>query len=237
MKIFSAILIFAFSLSFISCATAFVNDGEYTQIIACGAYGTLGMFDSDTKGKKVNIIERDEYGRVLFEYFAYNSFTQDEDSVYVICQKTDREYTYFYEDVCYTHKTDNPSEIERLKEDNDWKKELNPSEMSRRRVKLSFDLYLIQETLIDYKKAKDFIISNYIEENRFKDFYFEDSDNSGKELYILEAWQDEKSDTIDFYLVLFDTLYNPVLLKITPEQLDRAAIIEFKKINGWSYGF
>lgn len=71
-------------------------------------------------------------GCILFEYTAYNLIVGDNAKVYVICQQYDAESVYFYEDCCYMYASDGESELQMLKDKNDWDKPLDYSKMAQR---------------------------------------------------------------------------------------------------------
>ena len=83
----------------------------------------------------------DEYGRTLISYTSYAtmfglddySYKNGEINTYVICQKTDKKYIYYYDDYCYIFTKQrgeaDDEELDLLKERNDWGKEYNESKM------------------------------------------------------------------------------------------------------------
>lgn len=73
------------------------------------------------------MLELDSVGCILFEYTAYNLIVGDNAKVYVICQQYDAESVYFYEDCCYMYASDGESELQVLKDKNDWDKPLDYS--------------------------------------------------------------------------------------------------------------
>ena len=81
---------------------------EAYRIELCAFHSFPLYMTKDTKSADwdAEIIEKDSYGRVLGELYIYKSLDdkieEGSHKTYVfICQKTTREYVYFYEDINY----------------------------------------------------------------------------------------------------------------------------------------
>ena len=236
------VLVFLLSLSMVSCGVVNSED-NLTSIQACGHYGVLAMSAPDAKHVSVNVIEKDAYGRILFEFSADSAFTEADtfydfdDIAYVICQKAEKDYTYFYEDICYSYDVDNSAVIEELKIKNDWNEELDVTKMSRRKIKLSFDQWFIEKDDLDYSKIIQSLAQYGIDEKNIDFLVFDDFDGYGKELHVLGLKEIAEQETSNFYLVIVNDSYEVSLLKIDPNDFDSRSIAKFKKANGWKYGF
>lgn len=90
---------------------------------------------NDKSRAKVELYEADEYGRQIFIYSQFSTMLQKSISIYLICQKTDSSYAYYYSDVCYVilPKDDVPSEefMKEFKTINDWNESLDNYKMSK----------------------------------------------------------------------------------------------------------
>ena len=124
------------------------------DLAVCGVYSVPGMFCADLKGGSVssNIIDEDLEGRILFDYSTFNIITGKKESAFVICQFRDGDYVYFYEDVCYCLEKNDQQAIESFMTENDWGQPLDFNKMSRRKVKVTIDLFINTETQLEYKK-------------------------------------------------------------------------------------
>ena len=210
------------------------DDGNILQVDLkiCGSYAVPGMFYRDLKGMEstVQVIENDSYGRVLFEYKTRNYIFDEKTTVYVICQKRDFDYVYYYEDICYSFILDEENNFETLKEQNDWDCELNESKMSRRSNDITFDLTIMSHSKLDRQIIKEkYCTNNKVKETDIKEFVLVDYDSAGNALRYV--YHNGKKT---FFIV--DSEYNIVLLEIT-EDFDFSDLAEFKRNNGWKYGF
>ena len=121
---------------------------------------TVPFAEPDTRWNEVLLVEKDKFGRELYCYKSEGSFTnvfsdfsKSADSyscvnLYLIVQKTDKDYVYCY-NRCYAYvpsiENDNSLIIEDLKENNDWN---NPVDNNKLLV-LSKKLYY--NVIQDYK--------------------------------------------------------------------------------------
>ena len=99
---------------------------------------------ADDMGTSITTIESDNYGRVLFQVqFGYSLFYHESSDAknnwlyaYGICQKSDQERTYYYEDDCFQiYKNKDEFTIKQqneLKELNDWGSPLIMDKMTSR---------------------------------------------------------------------------------------------------------
>lgn len=207
------------------------------HLAVCGSYGVPGMFCYELKGDTYScrIIEEDAEGRTLFEYTTRSVISGKEETAYVICQKQDSEYVYFYEDNCYVFSDFDQTSIELLKEKNDWGKPLNQDNMSRRSNAVSADLYIITNTTLDNTKIRSICCDEMgIELSQITELCILDIDTYGHELYWLRF---EKNGYEDGCYVLANSNYNISFLKITDNVIDPGIIASYKKEHGWIYGF
>ena len=153
MKRLSIFFLYLFTLTvLISCK----DISPRHEMLVCGSYSVPGMICYDLKGGKFDceILEEDSHGRILYEYTTKNVITDKEETALVICQMFDSEYVYFYEDKCYLLSGYENSEIDKLKEQNDWNEALDQSKMSRREINISFDLVLMTDSKIEANSVR-----------------------------------------------------------------------------------
>lgn len=205
------------------------------DLTVCGSYAVPGMFCYAFKGDycSVNVIERDEQNRILFEYNCYSVIEEKEKKAYVICQKYDSNYVYYYEDICFSF-SDDEETLSELKAQNDWGKSLNQSKMSRRKCDFTFDLEIIKASELDYGEAREVCAKTFgINEEKIAELCFIDSDSAGNEMCFLKTASDEEKK----YLVVINKDYEIDYLCLTEDLLETEDFIEFKKRVGWVYGF
>lgn len=90
---------------------------------------------NDASRAKVFLKETDTYGRQLFVYRTYSTFLQKSLDIWVVCQKTDSAYAYYYSNIHYllVPRETTPSEnmLANLKQENDWGEALRTDKMSK----------------------------------------------------------------------------------------------------------
>lgn len=227
----SYILIVLIVLS--SCA---MNPHVHLELALCGSYAVPGMFCADLKGGtyEITILEKDAYGRIYFSYSAASAVTQETETALVICQSIDREYVYFYEDICYILQDDSFEAVKMIKEQNDWSKPLDYSKMSRRPNQITFDLFISTNSTLLYGKVIQAVSSELgLSSSQLTQLQFVDADNSGSELY----WSGKfENGTNQSYLLLVSSAYDVCVIKLDDDVGIYDVISDFKAENGWTYG-
>ena len=222
---------------FISFSGCTYNPVPEDFLVACGSFSIPGMFCEGLKGGtyQCKVLEEDRMGRILYNYTTYNSLTDCQETVTIICQGYDKEYVYYYEDQCYLRGSAAASDISQLKEANDWGKPLDHDKMSRREVIITSDRWLNTNTDFDYMDSRFTCCQKlHIQYEQINDLYISDADGAGNSLYVLEIDRDGLEDC---YLALFDKSGNVALHKIEDHQLTTQDLAEFKQENGWVYGY
>jgi hypothetical protein len=113
---------------------------------------------------RVEVIDKDKYGRVLYKYtsnsdalFEYNG---NHICALLVCQKSDEKYAYYYENYSFIistgDETFSESDTQRLKELNDWGTELVSVKLSK--VLNSFGPYG-KQSFFEPEKAEDAVKS------------------------------------------------------------------------------
>lgn len=235
-KIFSIVaLLCAILMCFSSCGLK-NNMGQHMWCMIGAAHAVPGMFGSDTKGDHYAFIEKDSYGRVLFSYKNYCSLSDQNVTAYVICQKYDKKYVYFYEDICYLKGEITEDQIEELKQLNDWDEEPDAKKMSRRQCNLSFDLFITDFSELEYLRLTAKVKKHFEwDDSQYIGLNYDDSDYAGHELYIVVGMDD--SGVKQKYFCIINENYNIASLQITDENEALKLLPEFKQNNGWIYGF
>ncbi len=208
---------------------------EFYDLAICGSYAVPGMYCDDLKGNSVScdVIEKDLYGRILFKYETNSIITSQNEIAYVICQKYDSDYVYFYEDECYLFAKDFEKDSIELKEKNDWNKQLDESKMSRRENKLTFDLQIANSQNLSLSEIEEICASKFqVDSSDIELQGFVDCDSSGKELLLISNSNSEPK----MYFVLINN-YNTAVLEATDQMVNQSQLAEFKRENSWVYGF
>ena len=226
-RLFSLLLFFC--LIFLSsCAYP-----DHWPLHAAGSYSVPGMYYYDTKGaeSEVEVIEVDSEGRTLFYYTAKNLFTGVRETAVVICQKAEQKRVYFYEDRCYLLSGYDQSDVEKLKQENDWGKPLDESKFSVRKFTFSYKGTLNNETHLEYGSVRKNSASFLgIDQSRVSELLVFDCDPKGNFLYRF------KVDDELVYIALVKTNYDVSILEFNDEPGFIEELVAFKKQNGWVYG-
>jgi len=229
-----AFLLIAFLFSFLSCLGAVPR---HFAMISTASFAIPCDFRSDMKGVAYEILEEDDYGRVLFSLPINCFFSDVEETAIVIMQKYDNQYVYFYEDINYLTGEMSEQEISDLKQKNDWNLPMDESKMSRRKVKYSFDNYLITDSKTDYSKikkqwVKDFGLSN----DSLIDSAISDFDDVRYELYFL-AFHNQLNEKEYYFAIVDVASYETKYLKVEDITDYQNELTAFKRSCGWQYGY
>lgn len=203
------------------------------QLGVCGSYAVPGMSCTDLKGENYTyeVLEEDSRGRVLYTYVTKNVVSGSKETALIICQHTDGEYVYFYEDVCFLIGDYNEEDIEQIKERNDWDKALDYDKMTKREVLVSVDLCLVKENTLDYKRIKTECSEVLeVDTSQMQEFCICDVNEKGYELYFLVL---QTKEELQKYWVICDLEYNIYVALVDEDLNSIEALIELKKESGW----
>lgn len=210
-----------------------LSHDSFLDLAICGSYGVPGMLCADLKGGNFDceVLEIDSQGRTLFSYTTRNVITEKEETAIVICQVIDSECVYFYEDRCYIFGNPTASEFVSLKEQNDWNCELDYRKMVSRCKEVSFDLFLVVESGLEYSNVCSACSKELnIEQAQIKELCILDKDSNNHELYWLVL---ERNGIFEKYCILVDSNYKIAYMKAQGSLEDCAKIASFKQRNGW----
>ena len=224
-------LLLAFLFVIVCSFSACADESEDMKLAVCGSYAVPGMFCHDLKGGtySCDVIERDSYGRILFLYETASVITEKNEKAYVVCQQIDSAYVYFYEDICYLTVADGKADIESLKSLNDWDMPLDDSCMSRRKHSISYDLYIMTDSKIDYNEAEEACCQALdLLPSKIYVFTTLDINQYGQELFFLSINNDGAKET---YCVLINSDYEVFFANV--ENDFQMQIRQFKQENGW----
>lgn len=225
----SITLICIYVILFVSC-----NESSPSKDMLCAvaSYSVPGIGLSDTSLPEVQIIEQDDYHRILFIYKTPRLDGVQEQTVWVICQKITRKQFYYYEDYNYSFQGDQDA-INALKQQNDWGKPLEEQKFSVRTPKFNAFFSapgIVSNTSLDRKEITHAIKDNYGYSTT--NFNFCDADRNGNELWIFEL---KKDGTISEHFVFANSKYEVKLLEIVNGTFSPKELHEFKVDCGWSF--
>ena len=241
-------------------------DGDHPDLYTVAVnnvFGIDGKYSNGevTKNPRIEVIETDDYGRTLFFYNELYGTQIEYGMAFVISQKTEDGFVYYYQDDCYLPYFDSEHDldvimenidrgvIEMLKERNDWNMELNESkctksEFTKEKPKGKVDTFSIEHD----KKIEEYAKANGVDESATVNssyFKFCNSDYEGKELFYVSGnimKTDENGKTISesfVYAVIFGADGNIVengIVEIKNPRTSHELIKTLKEQTGWIYG-
>ena len=221
-----------------------VYTGEYKDLYSV-AINTLLWTKGHSNGaefpteSRVKLLETDSFGRKLFLYEeAYFDLGGISFSSLLICQKSDKEKVYFYENINFISKEReayygtidfSENEILALKQQNDWEKELNLEKCVIKEQRNSKKAIEVNDSTI--KEALQ-TIDGYKEH---KSFYYLTSDKNGKFIcYGQVTVNDEKA----YVAILFNsdlTINDESSVFISQNHYSyQEDFARYKELNNWN---
>ena len=209
------------------------------SVLWINGYSSGGCYVLDPQIEK---IDEDSYGRVMFFYHEeYYSGGDVMFAALIVCQASDKDEVFYYEDVCHIVKKQprivqdvnevfDAEEIDYLRSINDWNKELDYEKCLRRKItktkaKIPFEKE-IEKRIIDEFCAEKYIV--------FMDYLTNNSDDSKFIIYGY-IW---KSDSDSICFVGLVEKENDSIIKLNtfvPSDVYdyKAEFAEFKRANNW----
>ena len=165
-----------------------VHSDLFTVAINSVLWNNGHSFSADKyKNPQIQIIEEDMYGRTMFTYYekyyagAYISF-----SALIICQNSNENEVFYYEDICYIIKEQvlytqiieefENEDVEQLKEANDWNQEINYDKCIKKQI-TNQKHKIPYENEVKNEIVKEFDL-NIREDNLFVNILTSNLDNS-----------------------------------------------------------
>ena len=225
--------------------------GEHPALYTEAVNSLLGMRGYHSHGDSIiKIIDEDSFGRILFSYYDDSYFYGKISLHYLICQKIDETYVYYYPDYNFIvnewNQLDVPfseKEIEDLKNKNDWDKELDEEKFIKNEV-----VRMKKEPEVEIKR-KDFDVlfrkiskdhGRISDESMIKPAVrYLTSDSYGRTLYYVSvAHKDISKKDMQYHLVI---IFNPdgsydeskCVMEFTNSYHYQDSLKEFKELNGW----
>ena len=231
---------------------------EYGALVVQAENNLLGIYDN--WATYCEELEKDSYGRKIYVFWGKTRITRK--GLYegyshvwaiLIQQKIEDGYVYYYEDISYilrdcefsinisdhhdefinaTIGSLSDSEIDKLKEENDWDKEYNDEKMTKK-VILKFNLGLKLKNVSEERLVKVFNTHFSDKYSSWHGFYtYLTSDDYGRHIYFCRTL-DENEMYNHFYLIMFYDIEKYKVFEISNALDYRDEIIEFKRENNW----
>ena len=232
------------------------QDEENGALVVQAENNLLGIYDNwETYCEE---LEEDSYGRKMYVFrgksdIAIEELNESNSYIWAILiqQKKEDGYVYYYEDISYILRDFNfnvgenhdkfidktigslsDSEINKLKEENDWDKEYNEEKMIKKEI-INFGVSY-KNKIVDKKRQEqvfaNHFLGRYPKSRRF--YTYLTSDDYGRHIYFCRTI-DEKERYDHSYLVMFYGTEDYKILELSNVWDYRDEIIEFKKENNW----
>ena len=233
-KIFAAFILFLLLCTFLCSCSSGLHVGTAMGAVTYYAVPTMGSVDM--RGQHGEKIEQDTYGRTLYVHTKCDTNGEVTECVWIIYQKYDDDYVYYYEDICYTLSYDLVEKQEAFKTSNDWNQPLDESKMSRRKVYINMALVLTHESMLEEKRVESaWRESMNIKESQEVSILMDDVNPAGQCAYIVNLTN--AANETDHYYVIAQPDYEVKSMPFDDLEDLFAKVSAFKKECGWVYGW
>ena len=215
--------------------------GEYPDLYSVGINSVLGSqgyrASEGNFPPDIYLLEEDGHGRKLFRYSERNLVSTQN---LIISQKSDDGYVYFYPDYNLIAAPENnftEKEIEALKKENDWGKEIDLSKCIRTEIVHLKAIGPIADRRLTEVYTQ--IYGENAENHPLAYISFFASDAQGRALYVFEKHRgrDDGGYDIQCFVVMFnkDGSFDPVdgIMEIADVWGYQDEMKEFKERSGW----
>lgn len=184
------LLLFVFIISITLCLSSCSFQNNTLDVIV--EY-QIPFAKSGSRWNENELLDEDEYGRKLYSYKsgkAYTNVFRDYMGtdyrnapvlMYIIVQKTEKDFVYCYDDSCYAYvasfENDNSDIVKNLKDVNDWGKPFNDEKATALSVSEfenidRYPIYSVEESVV---KTLEDLINYEIEDYYIDDIFLEDA--------------------------------------------------------------
>lgn len=213
-KLFCVLCAFLLTLSLSACwaLSELLNYGGYRgqhrDLYTVAVNNVFGIRGHESNGEVhfdpiIKIVETDSYGRTLFFYSEYYDDSIDPQSdigmAFVVMQKSEGEYVYYYQDKCYipyfgtTDKWEtvsakaDPAVLEQLKTLNDWNQPFDEAKCAKAKIskdkpegKLRPDKHVFNKAMHSYEVKNGYTGED---DSIYSFSYYCETDLYGRELH------------------------------------------------------
>lgn len=248
-KVFAFLLVTVIIISLSSCDDHLKYKSNNPELQVVATNSLLGISGHETN--QIIIFEKDEFGRVMFSFFNGANSGDEDVLAILIAQKTTNQDAYYYDNknfiICgvKTNQTVDKDfvlqhfskeQIDRLKKDNDWNKELNEQKLFKVKItrKKSDNISTQRQRKVFESVSHDFNTGYSIPLA---------TDKNGKTIYFMRSFErDEKAgrySATDSYLIMFDADKRVNKTTGIAEIHDlwnyQQELENFKEANDWSF--
>ena len=261
------VLIRPFVLFIVLLFRPFEYRGEHNDLYTVAVNNGFGIFGYESNGEAlydpvIEVIETDDYGRTLFFYSEYRDYSSDPQIDYgmafVIMQKAENGFVYYYQDDCYLPYFDtnceyetamkkvNTAWLDALKKRNDWNQVPDESKctkmpLAERKPEGNVDMksYDFDVSIYPYAKANGY---NGTDQGICHYFLYCNADSTGKELYYVYgiSRDDDGNGGTKHSYYTYAVIVNPdktisknAIVEIKDPSDSHQLIKELKELNDW----
>lgn len=226
------------------CGGSYQYSGDHPELYTVAVNSLLwnkgvGSLSDRACDPEIEVVETDNYGRVLFMYREMPFSQNIVFSSLLIMQSTIDNYAYYYEDCNFICKDETPpyskvtsefdvKDIEKLKQENDWNKELNLDKCKKTEISNTKKKNPIEE-----KKLREiFSVYNGYYGNST---YFLTEDEYGRFIcYSRVVIRDEKMDSEKFVVLLFEKDLSYTIFEPSSPYNYQEEFKQFKQAHHWN---
>lgn len=208
------------------------------SVLWINGYSWSADFECDPQ---IEIIDKDEYGRVLYTYYEkYYKGSNLSFSSLIVCQNSNEKEVYYYEDINYIVKKQtiyskniekfSEEEISYLKSINDWNKEIDYGKCVRK------DKIKRKQKIINKKEIQNKLIDKFKLTNTEYVLYFDYlTSNNDDSKYIIYGFLNKKEEDNLFFVSMIEKNNDVKLNLFFPSNIYdyKEELINFKKMNNW----
>jgi len=266
-KLLALFLTVLILLSLAGCTPA-SGDDRFLHVVAHNSLLGVGEDRQD----QIVILEEDDFGRVLFAFAGWGMTSEtgrmgDDILAALIVQRTTRRHAYFYDginailydigglplqttpfnflDEAFVMERFSEEQLEQLKEENDWNKELEESRFFRVRVSWRHKREYMTDVSIPTQREAFESVSEYLHHPSLSAPLT--TDKNGNVIYFMREFYSrrEGEEVIRYlarsFLFMFDSDGNLIeetgIMELPDENLwdYRDQLREFKEANGWAF--
>ena len=216
----------------IGCDSFFKEDKQFSALKTEAVYSSFGYpgFSKDA----INVIQTDEEGRMIFEFYGQNFANYYGITHVLVCQYIDyeKDLVYFYPQGNFKIRLINEEttneQIEQLKIANDWGKKLDLSKCISRKIGEYKKINKEQEILSVFENLNIGI------EIKYSKIILCDTDKNGLKLYAVKLAENEQNYKIFAFMLKNNEYTNYDIVEVNDwYYID--VIDDFKEKHNWTY--
>ena len=267
-RVLVIMLVLLMILSLVGCLHGTAYFGPHLDLQIVAMHSLLGVGET-TRWDGFEVLEEDDFGRAMFAFWGgamtggNNPFASFNILAVLISQRTTESHAYFYDGINFilrqveSDETRRPSssfagafvmeyftegQLEQLKEENDWNRELDEDKFFRVPISRRAKGYYMTDISLQMLEGAFAIVSEGFNRNLQSLLTM---DRNGNVIFIMRGGSfNSRASEWTFYssfLFMFDRDGNLIEGTGVKELTDlwdyREELLEFKKANGWSFSY